>query len=130
MADDPKVDIVVDKGEDFAFQAYWTDQYDEPLAVSHPMKMMVKSLVGSVINTYISTSDTPGGGLLQYLTYNQSSGLIQLSLPDSHTNGLTPGTYKYDLWANVLDPDDLSNTAKRTKLFGGSFVVVDAVTTF
>lgn len=125
-----QVDLEVDKGEDYACQIYWTDQYDEPLNVSHPMKMMVKNSGGSTISTYISTSDSPGGGLLQYLTYNSSIGFIQLSLPDTHTNTLTPGIYSYDLWAEILDPDDISNDTKRTKLFGGNFTVLASVTTF
>jgi hypothetical protein len=128
MADtEPVVDLVVDKGEDYAIQVYWTDQYDEPLSVTNPMKMMVAYPGGL---TYISDSDTPSGGQLQYITFNESTGFIQLSLPDSHTNTLIPGIYQYDLWAHVSDPDDTINTTKRTKLFGGSFVVNLAVTTF
>jgi len=124
---EPQVDMVVDIGEDWATQVYWTDQYDEPLSVSHPMKMTVAM---NPAVTYISTADTPSGGQLQYLTYNTTSGFIQISLPDTYTKDLKPGIYKYDLWAHVLDPDDINNATKRTKLFGGDFIVNAAVTTF
>lgn len=127
MADDVQVDLEVDKGSDYAVQLYWTDQYDSPIAISHPMKMTVAFATPF---TYISTSEVPSGPQASYLSYNSSIGFVQLSLPDSYTNNLIPGIYQYDLWAQVLDPDDINNTTKRTKIFGGSFVVVGAITTF
>jgi len=130
MANDVQVDFLIDVGEDWAFQMYWTDQYDDPIQVINPMKMTVKDSLGATVDTYISGSDTPVGGQLQYLTFNTETGFIQLSLPDSYTNTLTPGIYSYDLWAHVDDPDDINNTTKRSKIFGGNFIVLAAVTTF
>lgn len=124
---DIDVNLVVDKGEDYAFQIFWTDQYDQPLEITHPLKMTVSY---NTPHTYISTSETPGANQYAYLSYSATSGLIQLSLPDSYTNTLTAGVYRYDLWAHVSDPDDVVNLTKRVRIFGGSFTVRSAVTTF
>jgi hypothetical protein len=129
MADDVRVDLQIDKGESWSVQLYWTDQYDEALSVTNPMRMMVKSGV-TLINTYISVSDAPTGGQLQYISFNTETGFIQISLPSSHTNTLTPGIYQYDLFAEIEDPDDLANPTKRTKVIGGEFIVAASTTTF
>jgi hypothetical protein len=128
MADiDPVVDIHVDVGETFACQIYWTDQYDDPIEIAHPMKMTVAM---QTPRTYISSSESPGANQYAYLTYNSATGFIQLSLPSSHTQTMTPGLYAYDLFVHVYDPDDQNATYKRQKLFGGSFVVRQGPTTF
>jgi len=127
MTDTYRVDLLVDKGSDFAFQLYWTDQYDEPLTITYPMKMTVAF---GAPQTYISVTETPTGGELAYISYNAEAGFIQLSLPDSHTNTFTVGQYKYDLWAHISDPDDVVNTTKRAKIIEGNFNVLSSVTTF
>jgi len=124
---DPVVDLHVDVGEDWACQLYWTDQYDDPMAVIHPMKMTVQF---NTPETFVSTSEAPGAGEYAYLSYNTETGFIQITFPDTHTENWTPGVYPYDLFVHVYDPDDINATYKRQKIFGGSVVVRQGPTTF
>jgi hypothetical protein len=120
------VDLIIEQGEDWTAQVVWTDYYDNPLAVTIPMRMTIRGggvVVRELIPPTVITPDE-----IPEIAYNSESGLIQLHLDSVQTGSLNPGTYEYDLWVNVEDTDAYAGT-QQVKLIYGQVIVRGRVTT-
>ena len=107
------VDLSIDRGADFAVQAYWLDPVLTPYTVLTPMKMEIRTTAGTLVHT---SEDTGGGGI----TFSSSNGLIQIFISATDTIAMTAGDYVYDLF--VTYRQDVSTTRKRKLLVGRVFV--------
>lgn len=121
-----QVDLEIDQGADFAVQLYWTDSQSNPFTVLSPMRMDVRSGVGAVIFT-LQTDDSTPDGTDQSISYNSTSGLIQLSLPASVTGTLPEGSFEYDLFVTYQD-NEVTRATRLRKLIQGNVYINGRVT--
>ena len=119
------VDLVIDQGEDWTAQIIWTDYYDNPVAVSTPMRMTIKSPYGAIVRELVVPVSV-GAGEIPEIAYNPESGLIQLHLDADQTRVLQPGAYPYDLWVSVTD--DVYAGIQSKKLIYGLIYVAASYT--
>jgi hypothetical protein len=103
MAGGP-VDLIVDQGADFTAQIVWNDFTDNPVPVTLPMRMDVKSPFGTVMFS-LFPPDTLPPDEVPAMTYNTDSGMIQIHMTKEQTSLLEGGSYSYDLFATVDDGD-------------------------
>lgn len=96
------VDLIIDQGEDWTVQIYWTDFYDDPQQLTHPLRMQIKSPLGQVVADLNSTLEVPENEF-QPISYSTDTGWIQLHLADTETKTIPPGDYLYDLFVSVAD---------------------------
>ena len=115
------VDLVIDQGEDWSIQIFWTDMYNNALPVVDPMQMDIKNDAGQVIYSMMYGVLE---GTVETISYAGDSGFIQLQIPAAITNQFVPGNYYYDLFISTPDPDS-DIPVKRTRLIKGQ-VFVDA----
>ena len=108
------VDLSIDRGADFAVQAYWLDPVLTPYTVLTPMKMEIRSEDGSTV--VYTASDDPGGGI----NFSSSNGLVQVFISAEDTDAMAAGTYIYDLFLTYQQ--DPSTTRIRRLLKGRVFV--------
>ena len=133
MSEAARVDIEIDQGSDFALQLYWTNAYDVPYQVTHPIAMQVKDSVGATALEFRS-SEEEGENEDVRLDFNAELGLIQLSATSAQTDALTPGLYFYDMFATYIDQnaDDDQGTsvapARRMKIMQGTVKVNGRIT--
>ena len=113
MSTAAEVDLSIDKGADFAVQAYWLDPVLTPYTVLTPMKMTIKDAAGTTLFTVTDT--TPAG-----IVFSGSNGLIQIYIGAADTATFAAGVYFYDLF--VTYRQDPSTTRKRKLLKGRVFV--------
>lgn len=115
-----EVQLEIVRGEDFACQIWWTDEYGDPVPVTEPVLMDVKDADGQVVMRFTTSSNaltephvTVSGG---------SGGFFQLTVPSDVTSALIPGVYLTDLFAAVSDsaPPFL---AQRQRVFKGTVLV-------
>lgn len=96
-----RADLVIDQGEDFTAQIYWTNYFDEPFPVVPPMRMHIRSSLGqTVADLYVPDTPAPDG-TINPIEYNQSTGWVQLHIPESQTSTMPAGVYQYDLFVHV-----------------------------
>jgi hypothetical protein len=113
------VDLVLDQNADFGVQIYWLDPVLNPYQLAAGMKMEIRSIDLSTV-VYTLSDDTSGG-----ITFSASNGLIQLVIPQSATNTLTPGTYFYDLYVHYQENP---TTTRVRRLIKGQLTVNQKVT--
>lgn len=99
-----RVDFVLDQGADFTAQIVWTDFTDNPIPVTTPMRMDVKSPYGEVLFTLDVPDPLPTDSIPE-LTYNTDNGMIQIHITKEQADLLVGGQYSYDLFAFVDDGD-------------------------
>lgn len=121
MSTAANVDLVCDQGADFGIQVYWTDPANNGYTVLSPMRMDIVSDVGTVVYSFI-TNDQMSQGVTPNILYNQSTGLIQLTMSASETNTIQPGSYSYDLFVTYQD-NTVTMSTRVHRLLYGSFTV-------
>lgn len=118
-------DFDVDQGEDWTAQLVLTDFYDQPLPVTNPIRMDIKSPFGGVVATLVYDGQTPPPGAISAVIFNKETGMIQLHMDNAVTNSLSPGVYSYDLFATF---DDNTGTPQVQRVVFGSIYVNGRVT--
>jgi hypothetical protein len=98
------VELIVDQGADFTAQIVWNDYTDNPIPVTLPMRMDVKSPYGQVMFSLFPPDPVPPDEV-PAITYNTDNGLIQIHMTKEQTDLLEGGTFHYDLFATVDDGD-------------------------
>ena len=121
------VDLDIDQGADFGVQIYWTDAESNPFTVLSPMRMQIKSYVGTVIYT-LQTDDEAPLDATKTILYNSDSGLIQLAIPAADTALFPTGIHAYDLFVTYQD-NEVTNATRLRKLLSGSVNVFGRTTT-
>ena len=100
------VDLVIDQGEDWTVQLYWTDFFDDPHNLTHPLRMTIKSPLGQnliSLNSVLPEDQVPGE--VQSVSWSEDTGWIQIHIPAAQTGAFTPGDYLYDLFVTLnADP--------------------------
>lgn len=122
-----RVDFIIEQGEDWTCQLVWTDYFDNPMQVTTPMRMAIKSQYGQVAHELIVPDVPPAADEIPAISYNTESGLIQLHMDDDQTAALNPGIYSYDLFCSVEDNAAYAGT-QQVKLIYGSVTVRGRVT--
>lgn len=117
--------FVIDNSTDWAAQLIWTDYYERPVRVAHPIRMDVKG-AGFTLVSFESNPSAPDPSEVN-LTYSTEIGLIQLSLPKEQTALFVPGTYRGDMLATVEDED--SGATFVMKLLTAEVIVENTITT-
>lgn len=121
------VDLVIDQGEDWTVQLYWTDYYNDPHRVTAPMRMQIKSPLGQVVaDLYTPDAAWPAGEVAPIL-YNSDTGWIQLHIPATQTDTIAPGNYFYDLFVNIDDGEEYVGT-QSVRLITGNVSVSKRIT--
>jgi hypothetical protein len=118
------VDLMMDQGEDWSIQIYWTDMYNNALEIVDPIKMDIKNDAGQVI---YSMQFGVLEGSIATISYAGDSGFIQLQIPTAITRDFVPGNYFYDLFISTPDPDS-DIPVKLTRLIKGQLFVDAKVT--
>lgn len=98
-----RVDFVIDQGEDWTTQLIWSDYSDNPVPVTEPMRMQIKSPYGEIVHTLVVPNPPLPPDEIPPITYNTTSGLIQLHIPAAITTTINGGLYSYDLFVSVDD---------------------------
>jgi len=96
--DDVVLDIVA--GEDWSTQLIWTDEDGNPMPITDPVTMDVKDSRGQVaihLTTGVGSPLTSAS-----IGTVQAAGFAQLTIPRVLTATLTPGDYRFDLFAGVV----------------------------
>lgn len=117
------VDLEIVRGADFGIQVYWASADQRPFTVVAPMRMEIRDDVGNVLYT-LATGDEE---VSSSITYNSSSGLIQLQIPAAATDDFIPGRYRYDLFVTYQD-NAVTNSTRITRLIKGNVYVESRVT--
>lgn len=117
------IDLEIVRGADYAVQMYWTSPDQQPFTVLSPMRMEIKDSVGNVLHTLATNEDGLGGGI----TYNSSTGLIQLEISAVDTKTFVPGQYEYDLFVTYQD-NAVTNATRIARLIRGNVFVERNVT--
>ena len=94
-----QVDLSVARGEDYACQVFWSDQWNESIPVTDPVEATIKDAVGQVVMRFVSTADATVDPAVEA----SSQGFFQLTCPRARTWALMAGVYTFDLWAVVSD---------------------------
>ena len=121
------VDLYLDQGADFTAQIVWNDYTDNPIPVTVPMRMDVKSPFGEVVFSLFVPDPIPPDEI-PALTYNTDSGLIQIHITKEQADLLTGGSYNYDLFVTV-DDGDVGTGDQLAALLYGSVIVRPRITT-
>ena len=121
------VDLTLDQGADFGIQIYWTDANNTPFTVLSPMRMDVKSEVGTVVHSFFTDDEAEGSMNPPNILYNFESGLIQLTMSAQETLALNAGTYDYDLFVTYQD-NVITQATRLKRLIYGKFIVQGRVT--
>lgn len=116
-----RVDLVIDQGADFTAQLVWNDFTDNPIPVTLPMRMEVKSPYGQVMLTLFPPDELPPDDV-PAMTYNTDSGLIQIHINKEQADTLVGGIYSYDLFVTV-DDGDAGTGDQLTRLIYGDVIV-------
>ncbi len=120
------VDLVIDQGEDWSCQIYWTDYYNNPHKLAHPLRMEIRSSLGQTIHTLVSDTVVPAGTIAP-ISYSTDTGWIQMHIPDETTKNFPPGIYSYDLFVTVNDGGKYAGN-QAVRLIQGSMTVHARVT--
>jgi hypothetical protein len=121
------VDLTLDQGADFGIQIYWTDGANNPFTVLSPMRMDVKSDVGTVVYSFFTDDSAENSINPPNILYNFESGLIQLMMSAEETLALNPGSYSYDLFVTYQD-NVITQAVRLKRLIYGQFIVQGRVT--
>lgn len=113
-----RVDFVIDQGEDFTCQLIWSDFTDNPVPVTTPMRMDIKSPYGEVVHTLAPPDVELPAGEIPAITYNSTSGLIQLHIPSTISTTIPGGVYAYDLFVSVDDGEAYAGIQKSRLIQG------------
>ena len=113
-----RVDFIVDQGEDFTCQLVWSDFSDNPIPVTTPMRMDIKSPFGQVMVSLLVPDPPLPVDEIPPITYNTDSGLIQLHLTKERTNAIPGGVYNYDLFVNVDDGEAYAGFQQHRLIYG------------
>lgn len=124
--------VHVDQGEDFAAQFYWRDQYGSPIEFTDPVAAVVIDSVGNKVLQFgtAAASNDEDYSLTNPCVYiTPELGLFQLTIPSVVTRGLTPGTYRFDLFANATGKGTAYRSPQQyKKVVKGSMVVSSRIT--
>lgn len=123
-----RVDFIIEQGEDWTCQLVWSDYYDNPMKVTVPMRMAIKSPFGQIVHELVVPETPPGPDEIAPIAFASESGLIQLHLDAAVTASLQPGSYSYDLFCNVEESEAYAGT-QQVKLIFGTVTVRGRVTT-
>jgi hypothetical protein len=123
-----RVDFVIDQGEDFTCQLIWSDFTDNPVPVTTPMRMDIKSPYGEVVHSLIVPDPPLPPDEIPGITYNTTSGLIQLHIPAVVSDTIVGGIYAYDLFVSVDDGAAYAGLQK-TRLIQGQLTCRARITT-
>lgn len=104
--------VIIDQGEDWTVELIWTDNFDEPLPVTHPCRMTIKSKAGQTLAELYSDPDTPDGDIAP-ITLSTDTGTIQLYLPAEQTGAIPPGQYQYDMFVSMEGSEPVGNQVSR-----------------
>lgn len=108
----------IDQGEDWTTEIVWTDQYDEPVEVQHPCRLMIKASNGQVFVDLETDPEIPDGDV-PGINISPSMGLIQLHIPSSQTSAMLSGIeYHYDLFVTLGDQSSYGGPQKDRILYG------------
>lgn len=121
------VELIVDQGADYTAQLVWNDFTDNPIPVTDPLRMDVKSPYGQVMFTLFPPDPMPPDEV-PAITYNTDSGLIQIHMTKEQTDLLEGGTYSFDLFVTV-DDGDVGTGDQLVALLYGSVIVRPRTTT-
>lgn len=131
-----QVDLHVKQGADYTAQVYWVDDYDEPVPVTAPAKMEVRTNDENrtLLLTAENIEEIGGDTTLGYLSVSATAGLIELYIPAAATELLPVGVHVYDLFANYKRYDSIPGTTTWgdyhvRNVISGMMVVHPAVTT-
>lgn len=116
-----RVDLYLDQGADFTAQVVWNDYTDNPIPVTVPMRMDVKSPLGTTVFSLLVPDPLPPDSIPD-LTYNTDNGMIQIHISKENAQLLTGGTYSYDLFATVDDGDSGTGDQLVAVLYGNVIV--------
>lgn len=123
-----RVDMIVNRGEDWSVQLILTDQFDEPLKLATPFRMDVKDAAGQPVISLTSSDQAPDFQTeIPEITVSEDVGVIQLHIDDSVTRNLNIGQHSYDLFGHVTD-DDIYAGDQVVKFCEGRFVVNKSIT--
>jgi hypothetical protein len=121
-----RVDLYVDQGADYTAQLVWNDFTDNPIPVTLPMRMDVKSPYGQVMFSLFPPDPLPTDEI-PAMTYNTDNGMIQIHITKEQTDLLAGGMYKYDLFATV-DDGDVGTGDQLVRLVFGDLICSSRVT--
>ena len=108
----------IDQGEDWTVDIVWTDMFDEPVELSHPCRMDIRSKSGQIF-AQLETNPTLPDGEVPSMNVSSSMGLIQLHMPYTQTQELLPGVeYQYDLFVTSGLTTDYGGQQRHRLLFG------------
>lgn len=97
------VPIDIYQGEDFTAQIIWTDDQDEPQAITAPARLDIKNNTGALqLSLMTPITELPDGAIPQ-IGISSDIGLIQLHIEDSVTEAMVPGLYTYDFFVTADD---------------------------
>jgi hypothetical protein len=130
-----QVDLHVKQGADYTAQVFWVDDYDEPVPVTKPTKMEVRTndTERTLILTCEDYDQIGGDTTLGYLAVSETAGLIEIYIPSGATELLPVGVHVYDLFANYKRYDTTPGTTTWgdyhvRNVISGMMVVHPAVT--
>lgn len=115
------VTLVIDQGEDWTTDVIWTNMFDDPVRVTHPARMEIKTFNGQVVAELESNPDIPDGEI-PGINLSEDIGLMQLHIAKDVTASLPPGSYFYDLFATVNDDNTYAGLQVARVLVGTAIV--------
>lgn len=121
-----RVDLVIDRGADWAAQIYWTDYTSAPFTVVAPMRMEIRNAAGALI-VDLMTNTLEAEDVYPSINYNSETGLIQLHLTAAQTASIPEGQYRHDLFVSY-DDTAMGGVIRVAKLIYGDVHVRGRVT--
>jgi hypothetical protein len=103
------VPLDITQGEDWTVEIVWTDEYNEPVEVSHPCRMDIKAATGQTFVTLETNPEIPDDAI-PGINVSSSMGMLQLHIPRAQTAALLPGEYFYDLFVTTGNVGDYGGT--------------------
>lgn len=120
------VPMVIDQGEDWTVDIIWTDNFDEPVYVTHPCRLDMVGAGSQVVLTLETNPEIPEGEI-PGINLSSDIGLLQLHAGKEQTGALQPGRYYYDLMVTCDDDNQYTGT-QVTRLLFGEVIVNKSIT--
>jgi len=113
-------------GEDYTCQIVWTDDQGQPMNITAPMRLDIKSATQTVLS--LTTPDVaPTDGTIPEISYSSEIGIMQIHIPKEQTATLPPGLYQYDMFVTVNDGDAYAGN-QVVRLMAGQCIVNSRIT--
>lgn len=119
-------DLIVTVGQDVAFQFWITDHRGQPVPIAEPARMCVRDRLGMILfetsGPYTGTPDPLQDPILMVSDVN---GMVQVTLPRGLTSRWTPDRHRYDVWATVVDADNIAlfPEGQQAPMAAGTFII-------